>query len=77
MADVKPANESLDDDFLPTIKCSTCGEQVGLDQLADHVCGQALSPPLPPNEATPQPDSPIKLPGFEFLTIPTKPQRKK
>ncbi|KAF2112939.1 hypothetical protein BDV96DRAFT_648565 [Lophiotrema nucula] len=42
--------------FLPTIKCSSCGVDIQISQLADHIC--ALSPTTSNNTA---PTSPPKL----------------
>lgn len=35
--------------FLPTIKCSDCGVDIDISQLADHVCA-----PAPVGETTPK-----------------------
>jgi hypothetical protein len=32
MAEPRPAS------FLPTIKCSNCGDEIEISRLADHVC---------------------------------------
>ncbi|OLN86497.1 Paxillin-like protein 1 [Colletotrichum chlorophyti] len=45
--------------FMPTIKCSSCGNQVEISMMGEHVCGgpnTEPSPPLPPPPAA-RPDS--------------------
>ncbi|ORY59622.1 uncharacterized protein BCR38DRAFT_460295 [Pseudomassariella vexata] len=39
--------------FMPTIKCSQCGNEVEISMMGDHICGGA---PALPEEATPPPD---------------------
>ncbi|KAI0137852.1 hypothetical protein F4776DRAFT_654566 [Hypoxylon sp. NC0597] len=39
--------------FMPTIKCSNCGNQVEISMMGDHVCGSAPAAPEPP---PPMPD---------------------
>ncbi|KLU89957.1 hypothetical protein MAPG_08924 [Magnaporthiopsis poae ATCC 64411] len=35
--------------FLPTIKCSSCGNQIEISMMGEHICGgSAEEPPMPP-----------------------------
>ncbi|KAI0885745.1 uncharacterized protein GGS22DRAFT_161859 [Annulohypoxylon maeteangense] len=42
------ADTSRQSAFMPTIKCSNCGNQVEISMMGDHVCGSTPAPPEPP-----------------------------
>ncbi|KAI1108413.1 hypothetical protein F5Y14DRAFT_84306 [Nemania sp. NC0429] len=42
--------------FMPTIKCSNCGNQVEISMMGDHVCGKDSEPPASEPAAPPTPD---------------------
>ncbi|KAF2432433.1 hypothetical protein EJ08DRAFT_132596 [Tothia fuscella] len=48
--------------FLPTIKCSTCGREIDMMALADHVCGP---PPRPPEQTVGPPAARKPLLGMD------------
>ncbi|KAI1500821.1 hypothetical protein F5X99DRAFT_228332 [Biscogniauxia marginata] len=42
--------------FMPTIKCSNCGNQVEISMMGDHVCGSANTAPAVQPTPAPMPD---------------------
>ncbi|RMX72095.1 hypothetical protein D0869_14965 [Hortaea werneckii] len=44
--------------FLPSIKCSSCGDEIEIAQMGDHTCGKA--PPRAPEDASAGADPGIK-----------------
>ncbi|KAJ5807937.1 hypothetical protein N7474_009206 [Penicillium riverlandense] len=59
--------------FMPTIKCSNCGNNVEISAMGDHVCKpDALSIPSIP---TPPPSAGLESPGYLTTAMASKPGR--
>lgn len=56
--------------LLPSVKCSSCGEPVSLDQLGDHTCSPALVPSNPASDTKHSPP-PLSVKTAPSLPIPT------
>jgi hypothetical protein len=56
--------------LLPSVKCSSCGEPVSLDQLGDHTCSPALASSNPASDTkfSPPPLSVKTAPSFPIPT---------
>ncbi|EME89201.1 uncharacterized protein MYCFIDRAFT_213566 [Pseudocercospora fijiensis CIRAD86] len=47
--------------FLPTIKCSTCGDEIAIAAMGDHVCRGEMPAPLTTRSHTPNMSNPFTL----------------
>lgn len=56
--------------LLPSVKCSSCGQPVSLDQLGDHTCSPALASSNPASDTNPSPP-PLSAKTAPSLPVPT------
>ncbi|RDA85418.1 hypothetical protein CP532_1528 [Ophiocordyceps camponoti-leonardi (nom. inval.)] len=57
--------------FLPTIKCSSCGNQVEISMMGEHLCGGPVSPPPEPKKRF---DDDFRQPSYSARDRRTPPQ---